>query len=87
MSESQFSIADSFDIDGQLADIDPERAFVLGVEWALVRAGAQRGEEFHAFPVHSDNRRRLTALLSKYGYESHWDAGDDWSYVTAQPTP
>lgn len=80
-----FQAMEPFGIDGgELDTIKPVNAFSLGVEWGLIYAQIQRGEEFHSHPIHTDNQRRISALLSRWGYEAEWDLRDDWSFVTGR---
>ena len=75
---------DPFVVDeGELATVGPVQAFTLGVEWEMVRTIAKTGDVIHTRPIHTDNRRRIEGLLSRYGYHQSWEAGDDWSFVTA----
>lgn len=74
---------DGMDIEGRIDDLTPETAFVLGVEWQMVRSFAMAGEEIHTRPVHTSNARRIEKMLAKYGYYQEWEHRDDWSFVTA----
>ena len=83
-----FQAMDPFEVDnGELDTIKPVNAFSLGVEWGLIYSRIQARDEFHNHPIHTDNQRRIQALLSRWGYEQNWDLRDDWSFVTAQVAP
>ena len=80
---STYEFVEPFDIDdGQLDYLTPAKAFTLGVEWEMVRAETQAGADVER-TVHTDNRSRIAALLSRHGYHQRWQEGDDWSSVTA----
>jgi hypothetical protein len=83
-----FGPPEPFDIDnGELADVPPDHAFVLGVEWGLVRASVLANDDFHAHPIHTQNQRRIAAMLSRAGYSQQWELHDDWCYVTTGEEP
>lgn len=80
-----FQTAEPFGIDnGELETLKPVNAFTLGVEWGLIYGQVQAGTEFHNHPIHTDNQRRITVLLDRWGYEQSWDIRDDWCFVTGK---
>lgn len=80
---SEYVAVEPFGVDdGELDTVTPSKAFTLGVEWEMVRTLVRTGEEFCVYAIHTDNRRRISALLSRHGYHQQWNEGDDWSFVT-----
>lgn len=76
--DSEFTEVTPFHIDNEeLATTTAEQAFVLGVEWQMVRNRV--GEEVIVKTVHTSNQRRVDKMLSAEGYFRRWWINDDWS--------
>lgn len=68
MTATQYMMVDPFGTDdGALAGVTPEDAFVLGVEWEMLRQtlDAERGEI--AASIHGDNVPRIKAMVDRRG--------------------
>lgn len=64
-----YTLEDPFEIDdGSLDTVDVKLAFVLGVEWSMIREALKARKPLNMLPVHEENVSRVSRLLKKYGY-------------------
>lgn len=89
--EGEFGLVDSFGIDnGELEPFEKSVCFVLGCEWNhVIKTVDQHPQELN-FTVHSANKDRLTASITKRNRECRWewphdDVSEDWIYLTVSP--
>jgi hypothetical protein len=75
--KNEYDLLEPFETD-DLAGSDAERAFALGVEWALFREKLKSGKRFTDL-IHRENADRLSRMAERQGRfkESH-PHGDGW---------
>jgi len=74
-----YSLVEPFGIDGgALVGLSPERAFTLGVEWALVTRSLDSGDG-GPFVVHKENADLLRSACQRRGLIAHAiPSGQGW---------
>lgn len=83
----EYTLEDSFHIDdGSLDTVSAAQAFILGVEWTMVRQILRvDSAPIVALPIHEENLSRLRALLDKFGYSGDFrHVSPGWYAMTAR---
>jgi len=79
---AEYTLVEPFDIDdGSLNSLSKQECFVLGVEWASIRARLLAGERFVDL-CHESNAQRIEKMAERHGrYVEHHPCGDGWSRI------
>lgn len=83
-AETSFNLSNRFFIDdGELKGLTPEFAFMLGVEWEMVRGELIKDRGEFKRPIHSQNLDRLLKLAwSLKRRTEHEVLGEGWVHLT-----
>jgi hypothetical protein len=84
---SGYVLSDSFEIDaGELDGFGPSDAFVLGVEWAVLRERLAKDGGCFTAQVHASNEARVLRLLHRHGRRADARRVDRiWTEVVVSP--
>jgi len=83
MTDGEFNLLESFDVDGKLDRFPRELCFVLGVEWQMIYQELEIGQPFER-PIHSENLERVEAMCVRRDRKYSIGYHDDWPNLVVE---